>query len=166
MNETKRSEAVFAAGCFWGVEQTFRRIDGVLETEVGFTGGSVANPSYQQVCNTDTGHAEAVRVVFDPSTVSYQQLLEAFWACHNPTTPNRQGPDVGSQYRSAIFFLDDAQRELAEASRKKLADSGRFSNEIVTEITRAGEFHRAEEYHQQYFEKRGGGHCNTGIQND
>ena len=163
MNETKHSEAVFAAGCFWGVEATFRQVDGVVDATVGYTGGTLANPTYEQVCRTDTGHAEAVRVVFDPSVVSYERLLDVFWACHNPTTLNRQGPDVGSQYRSAIFFRDAEQQKAATASREKMRKSGKFSNDIVTEITEAGVFYRAEEYHQRYLAKRGAPACNTGA---
>ncbi|MDP6543268.1 MAG: peptide-methionine (S)-S-oxide reductase MsrA [Phycisphaerae bacterium] len=163
MNETNHSEAVFAAGCFWGVEATFRKVEGVVDATVGYTGGRVSNPTYKQVCTTDTGHAEAVRVVFDPSVVSYERLLEVFWACHNPTTLNRQGPDSGTQYRSAIFFGDARQQKLATASREAMGKSGKFSNDIVTEITEAGVFYRAEEYHQRYFEKHGGAACNTGI---
>ncbi|MBL7221472.1 MAG: peptide-methionine (S)-S-oxide reductase MsrA [Phycisphaerae bacterium] len=164
MNETKHSEAVFAAGCFWGVEATFRQVDGVVDATVGYTGGTLANPTYEQVCRTDTGHAEAVRVVFDPSVVSYERLLDVFWACHNPTTLNRQGPDVGSQYRSAIFFRDAEQQKAATASREKMRKSGKFSSDIVTEITEAGEFYRAEEYHQRYLAKRGAAACNTGAE--
>jgi peptide-methionine (S)-S-oxide reductase len=163
MNETKHSEAVFAAGCFWGVEETFRQVKGVVDTDVGFIGGTVPNPSYKQVCRTDTGHAEAVRVIFDSSVVSYDRLLEVFWACHDPTTLNRQGPDVGSQYRSAIFFVDAEQRKSAETSRDAMRKSGKFSNDIVTEVTQAGEFYLAEEYHQRYLEKRGAPACNTGV---
>ena len=164
MNETKHSEAVFAAGCFWGVEATFRQVDGVVDATVGYTGGTLSNPTYEQVCTTDTGHAEAVRVVFDPSVVSYERLLDVFWACHNPTTLNRQGPDVGSQYRSAIFFRDAEQQKAATASREKMRKSGKFSSDIVTEITEAGEFYRAEEYHQRYLAKRGAAACNTGAE--
>ena len=166
MNEPNHSEAVFAAGCFWGVEATFRGVEGVVDAAVGYTGGTVTDPTYKQVCTTDTGHAEAVRVVFDPSVVSYERLLEVFWGCHNPTTLNRQGPDVGSQYRSAIFFRDAEQQKAAEASREAMGTSGRFSGDIVTEITEAGEFYRAEEYHQRYLEKRGAPACNIGIKKD
>ncbi len=159
MNEPKRSQAIFAAGCFWGVEHTFRQVKGIRKTEVGFIGGTVANPTYRQVCKTDTGHAEAVRVEFDPSIVSYEYLLAVFWGCHDPTTLNRQGPDVGTQYRSAIFYADEAQRKMAQTSRDQIARSGQYSKKIVTEITKAGKFYRAGEYHQQYYEKRGGGGC-------
>ena len=163
MNETNHSEAVFAAGCFWGVEATFRRVKGVVDATVGYTGGTVADPTYKQVCTRNTGHAEAVRVVFDPSAVSYERLLEVFWSCHDPTTLNRQGPDVGSQYRSAIFFRSAEQRKSAEASRQAMQASGRFSRDIITEITEAGVFYRAEEYHQRYLEKRGKAACNTPV---
>ena len=163
MNETNHSEAVFAAGCFWGVEATFRQVKGVVDATVGYTGGTVADPTYKQVCQTDTGHAEAVRVVFDPSIVSYERLLEVFWACHNPTTLNRQGPDAGAQYRSAIFFRDADQQKIALASREAMVKSGKFSRDIVTEITKAGEFYLAEEYHQRYLEKRGAPACNSRI---
>ncbi len=151
--------AIFAAGCFWGVEQTFRETEGVLETSVGYTGGHTANPTYKQVCSDTTGHAEAVRVVYDPQQVSYEKLLDVFWANHNPTTPNRQGPDIGSQYRSVIFYHNDAQAQAARKSQQALEQSGRFSRPIVTEIVPAEEFYPAEEYHQQYLEKRGGGRC-------
>ena len=147
--------AIFAAGCFWHVEHAFRRVPGVIEVESGYTGGSVENPSYKQVCREDTGHAEAVRVTYEPSKVSYEQLLEAFWRCHDPTQVNRQGPDVGSQYRSAIFYLDEDQRAAAEASKQDLQWSDRVQGTIATEIVPAGTFYRAEEYHQRYFEKNG-----------
>jgi peptide-methionine (S)-S-oxide reductase len=163
MHETNHSEAVFAAGCFWGVEAVFRKVEGVVDATVGYTGGTVADPTYKQVCTGQTGHAEAVRVIFDPSVVSYEQLLEVFWTCHNPTTLNRQGPDVGTQYRSAIFFSGPQQRQAGETSRQKMQISGKFSNDIVTEITEAGIFYPAEAYHQRYFEKNGMGACNTGI---
>lgn len=166
MTEINNQQAVFAGGCFWGVEATFRGVDGVVDTKVGFMGGTVANPSYKQVCRTDTGHAETVRVIFDPSVVSYEQLLNVFWSSHNPTTLNRQGPDVGSQYRSAIFVVDAAQQKAAEASREAMRKSGKFSDDIVTEINEAGEFYLAEEYHQRYFEKTGKAACNSGINKD
>jgi len=148
-------EAIFAAGCFWGVEAAFRQIPGVTETEVGYTGGHVAEATYRQVCGGDTGHAEAVKVTFDPSKVSYNDLLNVFWENHDPTTMNRQGPDIGSQYRSGIFYLTDEQKAAAEASKQALQDSGKLKRLVVTEITPASEFWRAEEYHQQYAEKRG-----------
>ena len=148
-------KATFAAGCFWGVEDTFRRMDGVVETAVGYTGGHWDNPTYEDVCSDKTGHAEAVQVVFDPAKISFDSLLDAFWSCHDPTTSNRQGPDVGSQYRSAIFHHDDVQRAAAVASKEKLAKSGRYSRPIVTQIVPAEVFYPAEEYHQRYFEKNG-----------
>lgn len=151
--------ATFAAGCFWGVEAMFRRIEGVLATEVGYTGGHTENPSYKDVCAGDTGHAEAVKVSYDPSKVTYEQLLDAFWNGHNPTTLNRQGPDVGSQYRSAVFFHSPDQEALARASKERLDASGKHPRPIVTEIAPAGTFYRAEEYHQQYLEKRGLASC-------
>ena len=153
-NKRRLEKATFAAGCFWGVEESFRRIPGVVSTRVGYTGGWVENPTYQQVCTGETGHAEAVEGTFDPERVSYQQLLEHFWEMHDPTTPNRQGWDVGTQYRSAIFVHSEEQRRLAEASRKELEESGRYGAPIVTEIVDAKEFWPAEEYHQRYYEKR------------
>ena len=145
--------ATFAAGCFWGVEATFRKVEGVVETEVGYTGGDTENPTYEEVCGGRTGHAEAVQVRFDPARVSYDELLEVFWNLHDPTTLNRQGPDVGTQYRSAVFVHDDEQGAAAGASKQRLEESGRYRGPIVTEILPAGPFHRAEDYHQQYFEK-------------
>jgi peptide methionine sulfoxide reductase msrA/msrB len=150
-------KALFAAGCFWGVENTFRRTPGVVETAVGYSGGHTKGPSYQDVCSGATGHAEAVLVTYDPERVSYQELLDVFWNLHDPTQVNRQGPDVGEQYRSAVFYFDEDQRVAAEESKRKLESSGRYSRPVATEITAAGEFYRAEDYHQQYLEKRGGG---------
>lgn len=149
--------AIFAAGCFWGVESEFRKLigKGVISTRVGYTGGHTENPTYQDVCSHTTGHAESVEVTFDPAKISYKQLLELFWSMHDPTTPNRQGPDVGSQYRSAIFFHSPEQRKVAEESKRELEHSKRLSGPVVTEITQAGKFYPAEDYHQQYFEKRG-----------
>ena len=147
--------ATFAAGCFWGVEAAFREVKGVRATEVGYTGGTTENPSYEDVCTGATGHAEAVRVDYDPARVSYEELLAVFWAIHDPTQRDRQGPDVGTQYRSAIFVHDAAQEEAARASREALETSGRHARPVVTEIVPAGPFWRAEEYHQRYFEKRG-----------
>lgn len=152
-------KAIFAAGCFWGVEAAFRQLNGVKSTQVGYTGGSVASPSYEMVCTGRTGHAEAVEVTYDPTEVSYDELLELFWENHDPTTLNRQGPDTGSQYRSAIFFLTPEQEQAARASKEQLQKSGKHKREIVTEITMATEFYSAEDYHQQYFEKRGISHC-------
>jgi len=158
---SRSAEATFAAGCFWGVEATFRKVDGVIDTSVGYTGGTVHNPTYKQVCTDTTGHAEAVHVSFDPSVVSYERLLDVFWGCHDPTALNRQGPDIGRQYRSAIFFHDVDQKTAAEASREALEKSGKLKRDIVTEITPAGVFYRAEEYHQRYLEKRGEASCPT-----
>ena len=151
--------ATFAAGCFWGVEAAFRQVEGVVSTQVGYTGGTVANPTYEQVCSGKTGHAEAVDIEYDPSQVSYEELLNVFWENHDPTTLNRQDPDVGAQYRSAVFFNNPEQETAARASKEKLQQSGKYKRPIVTEITPASGFHRAEEYHQQYFEKRGVSHC-------
>ena len=149
----------FAAGCFWGVEAAFRDVDGVLSAEVGYTGGETENPTYQDVCSGTTGHAEAVLVEYDTGKVTYEQLLGVFWKNHDPTTLNRQGPDRGSQYRSAIFYHSPEQKEAAISSKENLGESGSFKDPIVTEITPAAEFYRAEEYHQRYFEKHGIAHC-------
>jgi peptide-methionine (S)-S-oxide reductase len=154
-----REKATFAAGCFWGVEAAFRGVDGVTETQVGYTGGHTPNPTYEQVCTDRTGHAEAVEVTFDPEKVSYAELLRIFWQIHDPTTPNRQGPDLGSQYRSAIFTHSGEQKRLAEESRAAMGHSGRFRRPIVTEIVPAQPFWRAEEYHQRYLEKHGRASC-------
>jgi peptide-methionine (S)-S-oxide reductase len=153
--------ATFAAGCFWGVEAAFREVEGVVKTSVGYTGGHTTNPSYEQVCSDSTGHAEAVEVWFDPELVSYDELLSAFWSIHDPTTPNRQGWDFGSQYRSAIFFHDADQERLATASRD--ARQGVLTRPIVTEIVSASPFYDAEEYHQRYVEKHGGAACATTL---
>jgi peptide-methionine (S)-S-oxide reductase len=153
-------KATFAAGCFWGVEAAFRQIKGVASTKVGYTGGIADSPTYEQVCGGRTGHAEAVEVEYDPAKVSYEDLLNVFWENHNPTTLNRQGPDIGTQYRSAIFFHNAEQEAAARASKEKLQRSGKYSREVVTEITPASEFYMAEDYHQQYLEKRGMSHCN------
>jgi peptide-methionine (S)-S-oxide reductase len=149
------AKAIFAAGCFWGVEEAFRQLKGVSSTAVGYTGGTMKDPSYKDVCTGTTGHAEAVEVEFDPKQVSYDQLLSVFWQSHDPTTLNRQGPDFGTQYRSAIFFEDGEQEAAARRSKAALEKSGLFKRPIVTEIKPASEFYRAEDYHQQYFEKRG-----------
>jgi peptide methionine sulfoxide reductase msrA/msrB len=149
----KGETAVFAAGCFWGVEYTFSHIEGVVETTVGYIGGRVADPTYPMVCSDSTGHAEAVRIRFDPEIVSYDRLLEIFWQMHDPTTPDRQGVDIGSQYRSAIFYADDGQKRAALALKASLEASGAFRAPMVTEIVPAGKFYPAEEYHQRYFEK-------------
>lgn len=153
--------ATFAAGCFWGVEATFRQVGGVLSTAVGYTGGTLENPSYRAVCTDTTGHAEAVEIEYDPSKVTYEQLLDVFWENHDPTTLNRQGPDFGSQYRSAIFYHEALQESAARQSKERLNASGRHLHPIVTEITPASTFYRAEEYHQKYLEKRGLAHCRT-----
>lgn len=153
------SEATFAAGCFWGVEAAFRQVQGVLETAVGYSGGHYDNPSYKDVCTGKTGHAEVVRVKFDPERVSYDELLDVFWSEHNPTTKNRQGWDVGTQYRSAIFYHDDEQKAMATESRDRLEASGKYRKPIVTEITQVSEFYPAEDYHQRYLEKRGLASC-------
>ena len=149
------AKAIFAAGCFWGVEDAFRQVKGVTSTTVGYIGGTTKNPSYKDVCSHTTGHAEAVEVEFDPKQVSYEQLLNVFWQSHDPTTLNRQGPDVGTQYRSAIFFENPEQEAAARKSKAELEKSGLFKRPIVTEITPASQFWPAEDYHQQYFEKRG-----------
>jgi peptide-methionine (S)-S-oxide reductase len=149
------AKATFAAGCFWGVEDAFRQLPGVISTTVGYIGGTTKNPTYKEVCTGRTAHAEAVEVDYDPSKVSYDQLLSTFWKSHDPTTVNRQGPDVGTQYRSGIFFHDAEQEKEARASKAKLENEKFFKRPIVTEITAAPEFFRAEDYHQQYFEKQG-----------
>ena len=155
----KTETATFAAGCFWGVEAAFRQIKGVKATTVGYTGGHLDHPTYKDVCTNRTGHAEAVQVEFDPSVVSYEQLLKIFWENHDPTTVNRQGPDVGTQYRSAIFYHTPEQEAAAEAAKRKLAASGKFHRPIVTQIVPATTFWKAEDYHQQYLEKRGLSSC-------
>ena len=156
-------KATFAAGCFWGVEAAFRHIQGVASTAVGYCGGHTENPTYKKVCTGATGHAEAVLVEFDPAQVSYAELLDAFWTCHDPTTPNRQGPDVGTQYRSVIFYHDEEQKKLAIASMNEVEGTKVFRRKIVTEIAPAMTFYPAEDYHQQYFEKQGMGQsCHVG----
>jgi peptide-methionine (S)-S-oxide reductase len=152
--------ALFAAGCFWGVEDAFRQVKGVISATVGYSGGSLPNPTYQQVCSGTTGHAEVCQVEFDPSVVSYNELLNVFWSIHDPTTLNRQGPDVGHQYRSAIFFYTPEQEAAARASKERLDESGTLRRPVVTEIAPASEFYPAEDYHQRYFEKHGMSHCN------
>ena len=153
------AKATFAAGCFWGVEATFRQLPGVISTRVGYTGGKLTNPSYEDVCTDATGHAEAVEVDYDPAKLSYDKLLDVFWENHDPTQLNRQGPDWGTQYRSAIFFHDPQQEAAALASKEKLGKSGRYSKPIVTQIVPAVTFYPAEDYHQQYLEKRGLATC-------
>ena len=152
-------KAVFGAGCFWGVESTFRALPGVLSTSVGYAGGQLENPTYQDVCNDDTGHAEVVQVEFDPQQISFEQLLDVFFKSHNPTTLNRQGPDFGSQYRSVVFYQSDAQRATAEAVKQRVDAGGRWGRPVVTQIVPAVKYYPAEEYHQQYNEKRGRTSC-------
>ena len=152
-------KATFGAGCFWGVEAAFRQIPGVVDAVVGYSGGTMKNPTYRDVCTDRTGHAEVVQVTYDPAKVSYDHLLDVFWKMHDPTQVNRQGPDVGKQYRSAIFFHTPEQEATAKASKERLAKSGRFSRPIATEITPAQEFYPAEDYHQRYLEKRGIASC-------
>lgn len=152
-------KATFAAGCFWGVEAAYRQVDGVSATRVGYIGGSLESPTYKDVCSDTTGHAEAVEVEFDPAKVSYEDLLEVFWSNHDPTTVNRQGPDVGSQYRSGVYFHTPEQEAAARASLERHEAAGRFPRPIVTEITPASTFWEAEDYHQQYLEKRGLATC-------
>lgn len=148
-------KATFGAGCFWGVEAAFRKVDGVVDTAVGYSGGHTPNPTYEDVCSHTTGHAEVVQVTFDPARVSYRDLLEVFWRIHDPTQVNRQGPDIGDQYRSVIFYHSGEQRRIAEESRAALEASGRLSRPVATKIEPAQTFWRAEEYHQRYYEKRG-----------
>lgn len=152
-------KATFGAGCFWGVEAQFRCVKGVVSTTVGYMGGTFENPTYADVCTDKTGHAEVVEVVYDPSVVSYDELLNVFWSIHDPSQRNRQGPDIGTQYRSVIFYHNAEQEVAARASKEKLQKSGRYKKEIVTEIKPAAQFWRAEEYHQRYFEKRGISPC-------
>jgi len=156
------SKATFGAGCFWGVEAAFRQLPGVLSTSVGYLGGTMTNPTYRDVCSGRTGHAEVVQVTYDPESITYDDLLTVFWDNHNPTTMNRQGPDIGTQYRSAIFYHDDEQKATAISSKDERDRSGRFGNPIVTEITAATEYYEAEDYHQQYLEKRGMSSCHIG----
>jgi peptide-methionine (S)-S-oxide reductase len=151
--------ATFGAGCFWGIEAAFRRLPGVLDAAVGYSGGRTENPTYQDVCTDTTGHAEVVQVTFDPEKLSYEQLLDAFWTIHDPTQVNRQGPDYGKQYRTAIFFHSPEQEATAKKSKQALDASGKLRRPVATEITAAGPFWRAEEYHQRYLEKRGAASC-------
>ncbi len=153
--------ATFGAGCFWGVEMAFGQLSGVRATRVGYMGGTLPNPTYGDVCRGDTGHTEVVQVRFDPSEITYESLLDAFWACHDPTQVNRQGPDVGIQYRSVIFAHSDAQAAAAEASKQRLGRSGYFSRPVATAIQPAPAFYEAEEYHQQYLAKRGLAACHA-----
>jgi peptide-methionine (S)-S-oxide reductase len=155
----KMEKALFGAGCFWGVEETFRTTEGVVDTKVGYAGGHVEKPMYRQVCTDKTGHAEVCLVTFDPEKISYEKLLGVFWSCHNPTQVNRQGPDYGKQYRSVIFTYSDEQKATAEKSKAALAESGKYDRPIATAIETAPTFWPAEEYHQRYYEKKGGGAC-------
>jgi peptide-methionine (S)-S-oxide reductase len=155
----KQEKATFGAGCFWGVEVAFRQVPGVTDAIAGYLGGTLRNPTYEDVCTGRTGHAEVVEVTYDPSRVTYDELLNVFWSSHDPTTLNRQGPDRGTQYRSAVFYHDERQKEAAEASKERVGTSGRFPRPIVTEITPASTFYRAEEYHQRYLEKKGLASC-------
>ena len=152
-------KATFGAGCFWGVEAIFQKVEGVVSTKVGYLGGKTKNPTYEEVCSDTTGHAEVVEVEFDEARVSYDTLLDVFWANHNPTTLNSQGPDIGTQYRSAIFYHSEEQKDQALTSKANMDASGRFPTAIVTEVTPASEFYPAEEYHQQYLAKRGRSSC-------
>ncbi|OGI16648.1 MAG: peptide-methionine (S)-S-oxide reductase [Candidatus Melainabacteria bacterium RIFOXYA12_FULL_32_12] len=152
-------KATFAAGCFWGVEEKFRCLDGVVETTVGYTGGDYENPTYEDVCSGKTGHAESIEIIYDPAVISYDDLLNVFWNMHNPTTLNVQGPDIGSQYRSAIFFHNQIQESKAKASKEQLQQLKKYKGDIVTEITPARKFYPAEEYHQEYLKKHNRGKC-------
>jgi peptide-methionine (S)-S-oxide reductase len=156
-------KATFGAGCFWGVEAAFRQLDGVTATAVGYEGGKLENPTYEDVCSHTTGHAEVVEVSYDPEQISYEQLLDAFWAKHDPTQLNRQGWDVGDQYRSVIFFHDEEQREAAERSKAELDASGSYKRPVVTVVEPAQMFYRAEDYHQRYLEKQGRASCTTAL---
>jgi peptide-methionine (S)-S-oxide reductase len=161
--ESDLEKATFGAGCFWGVEAAFRQLPGVVATRVGYTGGHVPNPTYELVCSHSTGHAEAVEVTFDPDRVSYEELLNVFWASHNPTTKDRQGLDIGSQYRSAIFFHSAEQEAAAERTKEREQSKLHWPRKIVTEIVPASEFYEAEDYHQQYLEKRGRSTCTVEL---
>lgn len=152
---TTHKLAVFGAGCFWGVESAFRAVEGVVDVAVGYAGGTVPKPNYRTVCGGKTGHAEVVQVEYDPVRISFEQLLEVFWQIHDPTTLNRQGPDVGTQYRSIIFYSDENERKAAEESKRRLDESGKLGRPVVTQIVPAAEFYRAEEYHQRYYERMG-----------
>ena len=154
-NDAENKKAVFAAGCFWGVESTFQQMDGVKSTTVGYIGGKVKNPSYELVCTGLTGHAEAVEVEYNPKVISFEKLLDTFFELHDPTTLNRQGPDIGTQYRSAAYFSNDEEKKLIESKISLLNESGKFNSRIVTEIEEITEFYNAEDYHQDYYKKRG-----------
>lgn len=159
MHENNLQMATFAAGCFWGVEEAFTKTKGVKSTRVGYIGGNLPNPTYEDVCTDRTGHAEALQVKYDPKEISYEDLLDLFWSIHNPTTKNRQGPDIGSQYRSIIFYHTPEQESIAKKSKQELDASNKFQNKIVTEIVPASTFYPAEDYHQKYYQKIGGGSC-------
>ena len=148
-------KAIFGAGCFWHIQDRFKKVKGVSSTSVGYSGGKKDSPTYEQVCTGDTGHAEVVEVDFDPSVVTYSELLDVFWSCHDPTTKDRQGPDIGHQYRSVIYYLDDRQKKLAEESMNDMSELGRFRDSIVTEIYPIKEYYKAEDYHQDHFDKKG-----------
>jgi peptide-methionine (S)-S-oxide reductase len=152
---TTHKLAVFGAGCFWGVESAFRAVEGVVDVAVGYAGGTVPKPNYRTVCGGKTGHAEVVQVEYDPVRISFEHLLEIFWQIHDPTTLNRQGPDVGTQYRSIVFYFDENERKAAEESKRRLDESGKLGRPVVTQIVPAAEFYRAEEYHQRYYERMG-----------
>lgn len=156
MYENNLERATFAAGCFWGVEDAFLKMKGLKSTRVGYTGGNFPDPSYEDVCTDRTGHAEAIELEFDPNEISYRELLDFFWSIHNPTTKNRQGPDIGSQYRSTIFYHNPEQENIARKSKQQLDDSNSLQNKIVTEIVPAATFYQAEDYHQKYYQKIGG----------
>ena len=159
MHENNLQMATFAAGCFWGVEEAFTKTKGVKSTRVGYIGGDLRNPTYEDVCTDRTGHAEALQLKYDPKEISYEELLDLFWSIHNPTTKNRQGPDIGSQYRSIIFYHTPEQESIAKKSKQELDASKKFQNKIVTEIVPAATFYQAEDYHQKYYQKIGGGSC-------
>ena len=154
-SDTENKKAVFAAGCFWGVESTFQQMNGVKSTTVGYIGGKVKNPSYELVCTGITGHAEAVEVVYNPNEVSFEKLLDTFFELHDPTTLNRQGPDIGTQYRSAAYFSNEDEKQIIESKINTLNESGKFTSKIVTEIESISDFYNAEDYHQDYYKKRG-----------
>ena len=162
--DQKIKRATFGAGCFWGVEKIYTKIPGVVSTAVGYMGGATENPTYQQVCANNTGHAEVVQVTYDPAKVSYEELLTTFWEWHDPTTMNRQGPDVGSQYRSVIFYYDDEQAKTARRSKEILEQTKVYARPIVTQIVPAAHFYTAEEYHQHYLQKNPGGYCSHHLQ--
>lgn len=160
-DDKNMNSAMFAAGCFWGVEEKFRNISGVRDVVVGYAGGKTKNPTYEEVCTGDTRHAEAVRVFYDSDVITYEMLVRKFFALHDPTTKNQQGPDKGTQYRSAIFYANDDERDIAERVMCEIEEHGSLPRSIATEIVPAGEFYKAEEYHQQYIKKHGGGVCNS-----